>query len=162
MRDSIPFPINRLIQRRDDLNFNLINLRLIELIQILNIKLNNFNSSILNFNHLVIYSYLSVLLSIPEQLTPWGSKFSDSNLILKIKNFLLDFDDYLWQLNQNRDDRPLPSAYQPPPLPDTEKEEAGEEQSPGGIDSILGKEKRNNLIFLGIAGASVISVLSLV
>jgi len=43
----------------------------------------------------ILYSYLSPLLAIPAQLTPWDQNFQ------RLKAFLLDFDDYLWRVSRD-------------------------------------------------------------
>jgi hypothetical protein len=54
----------------------------------------------------ILYAHLSVLLSIPEKFSPWhfaNSADPESREIIdRLRSYLLDFDDFLWQLNSQR------------------------------------------------------------
>ena len=120
---------------------------------------------------IVLYSYLSVLLSVPEKFCPFffaKSPDEDSlEIINRLRSFLLDFDDFLWQLNAQRAEHldmagPLPTAAKAALSggstelrPDTELDPETADEKP-----LLGtKERTQNIIFLSAAATVMAAVI---
>jgi len=123
-----------------------------------------------------LYSYLSILFSIPENLTPYEFLKHDQSdqdieeTVQRIKSYLLDFDDWLWQLNTTRSNE---SAGLIPLLPSAAKAAKGVSSSPVEEDEeenteteqvnrpFLGKDsdvRKSNVIFLSVAAVSMIGI----
>jgi hypothetical protein len=116
---------------------------------------------------IVIYAYLSVLLSIPEKFCPLSfarSPDEDTQEIMnRLRSFLLDFDDFLWQLNSQRSEGPVRTASRAalwgmePSREETQREsDSIEKEKP-----LLGtnEQRTQNIVFLTIAAATVFAVL---
>jgi hypothetical protein len=123
-----------------------------------------------------LYSYLSVLLSIPDKFVPYpflrdGVEDDEvEEVVHRIKTFLLDFDDWLWQLSSKRANehatKLIVSASKaakgafPNSLSERTDEEIG--NSPTADNRpFLGKDteaRKSNLLFLGAAGAAMVGV----
>ena len=117
---------------------------------------------------IVLYSYLSVLLSIPEKFSPFRflrDDDEDDEVVHRLKTFLLDFDDYLWQLSSKRNNQIEPNIL----ISSTSLAAKGvaaadidpdEETTNGPSKSFFGDDKvrRSNILFLGIAGAAMTAV----
>ena len=113
---------------------------------------------------ILVYSHLSVLLSIPDKFSPFFFARDEEalvELVQRLKSYLLDFDDWLWQLNAKRD-RLVPSAEvdvgseADPPNASPVDEPAFSEPRP-----FLGKDsesRRSNLLFIGLAAAAMATV----
>ncbi len=125
-----------------------------------------------------LYSHLSILLSIPENLTPFEFLKHDQPVeidetVQRVKSYLLDFDDYLWQLNAKRSDESggliplLPSAAKAARgeagsgVSEDEDEHEQPDESPQVDRPFLGKEsdvRKSNTIFLALAATSMLAI----
>jgi hypothetical protein len=120
-----------------------------------------------------LYSYLSVLLSIPDKLVPY-SFLRDGvdeveEVIHRIKTYLLDFDDWLWQLSSRRaaehSTKFIPSARMAArglsQMDETNDEDVAQSPVPSNNRPFLGKDqdaKKSNLIFLATTALAMIGV----
>ena len=119
MKDSLPRPFADLymIEKRklwQNRSVALINSRLNALFKqcYSNLLKNRFmyGSDKPGFTDIVLYSYLSVWVSIPEKISPFNT--TDSETLERLKSFLLDFDDWLWHHGRNNTDKPLIESAQ--------------------------------------------------
>jgi hypothetical protein len=98
----------------------------------------------------ILYSYLSPLLAIPQQLRgPW-----EDVKLARLRGFLLDFDDWLWQLSSAGG--PLTSTAMlltPPQPPEHSLAEEDEEAKP--------VDWKANAMFITLASAVAASVIYL-
>ena len=123
---------------------------------------------------IVLYGYLSVLLSIPDKFCPFFfSKTQDPDtleIVNRLRSYLLDFDDFLWQLNSQRADQidmagPVPSAHRAAllnaQLATSDMETSSEIDASESVDRpFLGtKERTQNIIFLSAAFAAMGAVM---
>lgn len=118
----------------------------------------------------VLYSFLSVLLSIPDKFSPFffasdSQSEETGEIVQSLKTFLLDFDDWLWQLNAKRsqqiqDPSLIPSAHMAAAgsavlSSEATREEAYDENAPSSekdVRPLLGTTDRmQNLVFLTAA-----------
>jgi hypothetical protein len=125
---------------------------------------------------ITIYAYFSVLLSIPENLIVYQFLKHDQPVeidetIQRIKSYLLDFDDWLWQLNTKRSDE---SAGLIPLIPSAalaakgaggdnmvNQEQVIEDESNLEDRPFLGKEtdvRKSNSLFLACAALSMLAI----
>lgn len=125
---------------------------------------------------ITIYAYFSVLLSIPENLIVFQFLKHDQPVeidetIQRIKSYLLDFDDWLWQLNTKRSDE---SAGLIPLIPSAavaakgaggdnmvNQEQVPEEDSHLEDRPFLGREtdiRKSNSLFLACAALSMLAI----
>jgi hypothetical protein len=112
-----------------------------------------------------LYSFLSVLFSIPDKYSPYFFASEDDQseetveIVQSLKSFLLDFDDWLWHLNSKRsqqieDPKLIVSAKLAAVGPQVkEREEDDTNEQPAKVDRpLLGtKDRMQNLIFLAAA-----------
>ena len=122
---------------------------------------------------IVLYAYLSVLLSIPEKFCPfYFCKDPDEEtkeIIHRLRSFLLDFDDHLWHLNAQRAEHidargPMPSASKATATEEGPEEEPTEHETSVSTAQrpLLGTtERMQNIVFLSIAAAAIASVMYL-
>ena len=158
----------------------LINAKLKNLLKYLNSKIRYnkffFSNDRPSMCDIVLYSHLSVLLSVPDKFVPFFFVKDTSDdtveMLHRLKSYLLDFDDWLWQLNAKRAEQIEPSA----PLHSALVAAAGDVATvPAGegaageatLDTsspskpLLGTDKRQNLAFLGIVAATMAGVVML-
>ena len=154
----------------------LIDSRLKDLFKFLNNKIRSskffFCSDAPSICDIVLYSHLSVLLSIPEKFCPFFfvREITDETeeIMHRLKSFLLDFDDWLWQLNARRSEQletnaPLASATlaaRGPSLPASGVLTPSEHESEQLGRPLLGsgEDRKQNYLFLLAAAATMCSV----
>ena len=135
-----------------------------------------FDSEKPSFCDVVLYSYLSILLSIPEKFIPYtflreDKEEDEEEIVHRIKTFLLDFDDWLWQLSSKRATehatKLINSAASAAKGSLSKSPNAGEpgedvEDEENRIHRpFLGKDhdaRKSNLIFIGIAATAMVCV----
>ena len=114
----------------------------------------------------VIYAYLSPLFSgiVDSQLTPWEGHQGWEHLIKRIKTFLLDIDDWLWQSAALSE--PLLSTealvhiveLRSDPLIDEDQSASKEDETNEEIIARKSERTRGNFLFMGAcAGLMVLS-----
>lgn len=123
---------------------------------------------------IVLYAYLSVLLSVPDKFCPFFfAKSQDpetQEIVNRLRSFLLDFDDFLWHLNSQRADQidmagPIPSASRAALLNaeletcDTETSSEEGASEPADRPLLGSKERTQNIIFLSAAFAAMGAVM---
>lgn len=115
----------------------------------------------------VLYSFLSVLFSIPENFSPFffasdSQSEETQEIVQSLKAYLLDFDDWLWQLNARRsqqieDPKLIPSAglaVAVGPLVEENQETMNdlEQEDSSSRRPLFGTQERmQNLLFLAAA-----------
>ena len=124
---------------------------------------------------IALYSYLSILMSIPEHLTPYhflkhGVPDDVDEVIQRIKSYLLDFDDWLWQINAKRSDESagllplLPSAANAAKGTGEGANEVEEEQEESPTEkerSFLGEQsdvRKSNTVFLACSALTMVAI----
>lgn len=182
MRDSMPRPAAEIYcaRMREQYMHKDVELLDTNLMHLFKFLCSNIRGSKFFFNDekpstcdVVLYSYLSVLLSIPDRFCPYSFAKDQSDdtqeIVHRLRSFLLDFDDYLWQFNAKRAEqiessKPLLSAalasgeldlpHQPEISADTQPENASKPFL--GEDSTA---RRQNIIFLSAAAAVMAGVI---
>ena len=109
-----------------------------------------FSDEISEFD-IVLYSWLSPLFTIPPSLIFW-----DHEEIKRLRTFLLDVDDTLWQL-EKKEKTELQTIVIPSDLKETEEHKEQEDESTDdGMEDLSGLKElqaKKNTMFLGLAGS---------
>ena len=158
----------------------LIDSKLKELFQYLNSKIRNskffFSNESPSMCDIVLYSHLSVLLSIPDKFCPYfyvGDQTDEytQELLHRLKSYLLDFDDWLWHLNSKRSEQIEGNTLTPSAMvaargivaPAAAPEEQESNETINVEKPLLGQpqDRSQNIAFLVVVAAAMVSVVAL-
>jgi glutathione S-transferase len=159
----------------------LIDSKVRELFRYLNSKIRSSKFFFSNENpslcDIVLYSHLSVLLSIPDKFCPFfyvGDNTDEytSEQLNRLKSYLLDFDDWLWHLNSKRSEQIQGNTLTPSSLVAARGscvpiQNNNEQEETSGILKVEkpllgeGRDQKQNIAFLVAVGAVMLSVVAL-